>query len=199
MTQVYARGYSVRCLVPIHCGMLASQSIRFARLYSTHSSSPTTMWDGMPRHSCISIFIKGTVIFLVTMSSFRIENRHCCIPLSRLFVSPTFAVRKLRSLWRKKPRNRSALRRGSRGAALFVAIFTDYLSWITSARRSAICHKTPAGSTTQAIRSPHGCIAGGFGGDTPKRLGRSSDSICDHHASRSSTISCIMQLPAQSS
>ena len=61
----------------------------------------------------------------------------------------------------------------------------------------ATCHKTPDGSATYAMRSPQGCSAGGRGGATPKRLGRSSERMYSHQASRSSTINCIMKFSAQ--
>jgi hypothetical protein len=39
-------------------------------------------------------------------------------------------------------------------------------------------------------------MAGGVGAGTPNCPGNSNASMCDHHASRSSTISCIMKFPA---
>ncbi|HZU38196.1 MAG TPA: MFS transporter [Gemmataceae bacterium] len=54
------------------------------------------------------------------------------------------------------------------------------------------------GSMRKATRSPQGCMAGARGGCTPNLPGRSRLLMCAHHASRSSTISCIMQFSAQS-
>src|SRR5690348_8423496 len=72
-------------------------------------------------------------------------------------------------------------------------------SWLAPSRRCATCQRTPDGSTTYAMRNPHGCIAGARGAGTPNWAARSSVSMCDHHASRSSTINCIMQWLAQPS
>ncbi len=72
-----------------------------------------------------------------------------------------------------------AVTRGAHGPAAQIGPWPQ--SWAAFGLRCATCHRTPAGSTTYATRSPHGCIAGALGGVTPKRPGRSTDWMCCHH------------------